>query len=286
MANSAWVVNVAEKSFQSEVIERSHNVPVVVDFWAPWCGPCLSLAPVLERLVEERKGEVILAKVNTDECPELAARFNISSIPVVIAFKGGQPVLDFVGLLPEPHIRDFFDRLMPTPAERLVREAQSLEKTKPAEAEKLYRQALETDRKLEVAMLGLARLLIDQGKSAEARELLETVGAGGELGAQAEGLQGILFLRELAEPFGDEASARRRLEGHPESAQARYELGCIVAAAGRYPEALELLLDAAQRDPQLGRSKVREAMVKIFQIVGVRSGLADEYRNKLTTLLY
>jgi putative thioredoxin len=286
MAKSAWVVNVEESRFPSDVIERSHEVPVVVDFWAPWCGPCQALAPLLERLVDERQGEVLLAKVNTDECQELAARFNISSIPAVIAFKGGQPVLDFIGLLPEADLREFLDRLAPTAAERLVRQALALEKTKPADAEKLYRQALEADRNLEPAMLGLARLLIDQGKTTEAKELIENVGAGGASGAEAERLNGLLFLRELAKPFGDEANARRRLEAQPENAQARYELGCIVAAAGHYPEALGLLLDAAQRDPPLGRSNIREAMVKVFQIVGVRSALADEYRDKLTTLLY
>jgi len=286
MTKSAWEVTVEESSFQRDVIDRSHEVPVVVDFWAPWCGPCLALAPVLEKLIAERNGDVILAKLNTDECQELAASFNISSIPAVIAFKGGQPVLDFVGLLPEPHLREFLDRLVPTAAERLVRQARALELAKPDEAEKHYRQALELDRALEAAMIGLARVLIERGKNAEARELLENVAVAGDLAAEAERLNGLIFLRELAQPFGDEASARRQLDAQPENAQARFELGCIVAAAGRYPEALELLLAAGQRDPQLARDKVRQAMVKIFQIVGVRSALADEYRDKLTTLLY
>jgi putative thioredoxin len=286
MAKSAWIVNVEDTSFQREVIDRSHQTPVVVDFWATWCGPCRALTPVLEKLIEERQGEVVLAKVNVDEAQESAARFQISSIPAVIAFKDGQPVLDFIGLLPEPHVREFLDRLVPTAAERLVGQAQAVEKTNPTEAEKLYRQALAADRNLETAMLGLARLLIDQGKNADAREVLENVGVGGALGAEAERLNGLLTLRELAQPFGTEADARRRFDAQPGNPGASYELGCVLAAAGRYPEALELLLGAGRRDADLARSKVREAMVTIFQIIGVRNPLADEYRDKLTTLLY
>jgi putative thioredoxin len=286
MAQSAWIVNVEDSSFEREVIERSREVPVVVDFWAPWCGPCRALAPVLEKLVGERQGEVILAKVNVDEAQETAARFNISSIPAVIAFKSGEPFLDFIGLLPEPHVREFLDRLVPTPAERLARQALALETSKPDDAEKLYRQALDSDRNLESATIGLARVLIERGKDAEAKELLENVAVAEPLAAEAERLAGIVFLRELAKPFGTESEARRRFEAKPEDAQAAYELGCVLAAAGRYSEALELLLAAAQRDANLGRSAVREAMVKIFQIIGVRSALADEYRDKLTALLY
>jgi putative thioredoxin len=283
---SSWVVNVAEGEFEQAVLQRSHEVPVVVDFWAPWCGPCQMLAPVLESLVEERGGAVVLAKVNTDEAPELAQRYGISSIPAVIAFRGGRPVLDFIGVLPEPQLRDFLDQVGPSEAERTMQQATALEATRPEEAEKLYRRTLELERNNEAALLGLARLLVARGQDDEAAELLEQVGAGGENGAEAERLNGTIFLRQHARPLGDEAAARHRLEKDPTNAQARYELGCLVAAAGRYPEALELLLAAAERDPKLAASAIREVMVKIFQVIGVRSPLADEYRNKLSGLLY
>jgi putative thioredoxin len=229
---------------------------------------------------------VLLAKVNIDNAPELAMRYGISSIPAVIAFRAGRPVLDFIGLLPEAQLRAFLDQVSPSEGERTAHHAAELEKTRPEEAEKLYRRTLELERDNDAAALGLARLLLARGQEDEAAELLERVGSEGEQGAEAERLSGMLFLQKHARPLGDEAAARRRLEQNPKSAQAKYELGCIVAAAGRYSKALELLLAAAEGDPKLAASHVREVMVKVFQVIGVRSPLADEYRNKLAALLY
>jgi putative thioredoxin len=282
---SSWVVEVDERTFDQEVIQRSRESPVVVDFWAPWCGPCRMLAPALEKVVAERKGEVVLAKINIDENPHLASQFGIQSIPTVIAFRDGQPVLDFLGLLPEAQLREFLDRIVPSEADRLAHQAAALEKTNPVEAEKLYRRALAGDRNQEAAQVGLARLLISQAKDAEARELLQNLGPGSALGEEVQRLQALLELRDLAY-LADDATARERLEIDPNNAQARYELGCVLASQGRYEEALQMLLSAAERDRKLAATKVREAMVKVFQAVGVRSPLADEYRDKLSSLLY
>ncbi len=285
-AETTWVIDVTEADFTREVLERSHRQPVVVDFWAPWCGPCRALGPVLERLVQERGGDVILAKVNVDEAPVLAQQFQISSIPLVIAFRDGRAVLDFEGVLPEPQLRLFLDRVGPSEVERLVKQAAALESVKPAEAEPLYRRVLAQDRHHEAARLGLARLLLAQGKEAEVTELLSEVGSEGAEGAEAERLAGLVFLHQTAKPFGDEATLRKQLEANPKDAQVRYELGVVVAAAGRYEEALTLLLSAAELNSGLGADKGRLAMVKIFHVIGVRSTLADDYRNRLATLLY
>jgi putative thioredoxin len=195
-------------------------------------------------------------------------------------------VLEFVGLLPEPQLRDFLDRLAPSESDHLVRRAADLEKGDPKEAEALYRRALDADRNHDAARVGLARVLIDRGGEDEAVELLEYIGAAGEHGTEAERLNGVLALRRLARDCGDEASLRQRLQKEPENAQVRYELGCVAAAAGRYPEALDLLLSAAECDRKLAAAKVREAMVQVFHVLGVRSPLADEYRDKLTKVLY
>src|SRR5207245_7369516 len=140
----------------------------------------------------------------------LAGQYGIQSIPTVIAFRGGQPVLDFMGLLPETQLREFLERILPSEADRLAQQAAGLEKTAPEEAEGMYRQALQQDRNHEAAQIGLARVLIEQGKEPEARELLENVAPGGALREEVERLQALLELRHLAQ-LGDESTCRARL---------------------------------------------------------------------------
>jgi putative thioredoxin len=244
------------------------------------------LGPVLEQLAREKDGAFVLARVNTDDNQRLAMYFGIEGIPAVKAFRDGQVVAEFVGVYPEPALRDFLDRLQPSEADRLIREAAEREADQPTEAEALYRRGLEQDRNHEGAVIGLARLLLARGQDAEAGELLGRVGRGGEHGAEAERLETILALRQRAAELGSEAEVRRRVEAEPDNAEQRYRLGCILAAAGRYPEALEMLLSAAERDRKLAAEPVRETMVQVFQVIGVRSELADEYRDKLRRLLY
>ncbi len=283
---SPWVLDVAEADFEREVIQRSKELPVVVDFWASWCQPCLLLGPMLEKVVAARGGAVVLAKVDVDRAPGLAERYAVQSIPAVKAFRDGRLIAEFVGVYPEEQLGQFLDSLAPTEAEQAVRAAAEKETADPAAAEAQYRRALEQDPNLGDAVVGLARLLLAQGKDEQAADLLGSVGLTGEQAAEAERLNAVVALRQLARGFASEEALRQRVQADPDNARLRYELGCVLAAAGRSPEALEAFLAAAERDRKLGSTAVREAMVKVFYAVGVRSPLADEYRDKLTRLLY
>jgi putative thioredoxin len=281
---SPWIVHVTEADFQQVVVDGSYEHPVVVDFWAPWCDPCRDLARELEPLIEERRGAVVLAKVNVDDCPNLAAYFRIEGIPAVKAFRDGALVLQFEGVLPRQHLQAFLDRIAPGATDEA--KAREEEKRDPADAEKHYRAALEKDGNDMQARVGLARALLAQNKTKEIAEILEPIGSSGDVGVEADRIKAELGLRELARDLGTETEARRRLAVSPTSSTARYELGCVLAAAGKYEEALELLLSAAEEDYKLAPTKIRDAMVKIFYALGSSHPLADEYRSRLTRLLY
>jgi putative thioredoxin len=283
MSSSPWVVDVGEAEF-SQVLDASYERPVIVDFWAPWCQPCRALGPILERLVQQRQGEVILAKVNIDEAQNLAHHFQIESIPAVKAIRNGEVVLQFEGLLPERHLNAFLDKACEDPA-GAAEDLKALEQADPARAEAAYRQALARDGKSDAARLGLARALLAQNQTAEIAELLAEVTPEGDAGAEAQRLTAQLQLRQGA-PADAEAAARRRLAAEPDSAEARLQLGEALAAAGQYEKALEVLMAAAERDHRLASTKVREAMVKVFYALGADHPLSNEYRSRLAGLLY
>src|SRR5262249_6359343 len=156
-AKSDWVFDTTDADFETAVVEQSKQTPVVVDFWAPWCGPCRVLGPILERLVKEAGGKGRLAKVNVDENPQLSAAFNARSIPMVLGIRDGAIAGEFVGALPEPSVREFFARLLPSEAENLAAEAAGLERAgKLADAEATLQRALALDPRCDAALLGLA----------------------------------------------------------------------------------------------------------------------------------
>ncbi|MBI2805689.1 MAG: tetratricopeptide repeat protein [Planctomycetes bacterium] len=285
-SGNEWVFDVTESEFDEKVVKKSNDLPVVVDFWAPWCGPCQELAPILERMVAERAGSVLLAKVNTDAEQNLAGQFGIAGIPFVLAYRKGRPVLQFEGLLPDAQLTEFFERLKPTEAELNIETAMAIEKSNPAQAEQKYRLALKNEPNQELAIVGLARVLIQQQNESEAADLLERIGPHGEFGAEAEKLRAMLWLREKTKELPDEEALQKKVHANPNDAQALFQLGCVRAAGGKTTEALENLYQAGLLDRKLVAKDVKETMVKIFFIVGARSELADTYRDKLTSLLY
>jgi putative thioredoxin len=276
-------IDVGDADFEREVLDRSKTTPVVVDFWAPWCAPCRALGPLLERLVAEQSGAVVLAKVNVDEAPGVAQAFAIRSIPAVKAFRDGILVAEFVGAQPEAAIRQFLGAVLPTEADRLVREGESLAAGGGADAEARFRAALEREPRHGRALLGLARVLAARGEDSDALALLERVLPSASVAPEADRLAA--ELRTRADGTGDEAALRARLAADPGDLDARLALGRAHAAVRRYEEALAELLDVVKRDPKHADEAARKAMLDVFAVLG-DDPLVDRFRGELAKALF
>jgi len=282
--SSQWVIDVTDRDFEAQVIERSHTLPVVVDFWAPWCGPCRVLGPLLERLADDHAGAFMLAKVNTDENPGLAGAFQVQSIPMVIGVRDGALAAHFVGALPESGVRDFLARLLPSEGEQMAAQAaELLAAGQSAEAEALFRRALETDVRADIARIGLASLLSERGEEAEALALLEQV-APGPYRQEADRLASALRVRQSG--AGDEAGLRAQVDADPTNLEARFTLAQTLASGARYEEALEHYLTIVKRDRAWRDDGARKAMLDIFDLLGSGHELTDRYRSELAAVLF
>jgi putative thioredoxin len=276
---------VTDDDFEEEVIARSHEVPVVVDFWAAWCGPCRILGPVLERLTHEANGKFVLAKLDVDRSPRHAQAFGVRGIPTVIAFRNGERVGEFSGAIPEPSVREFLRSVVPSEADALVQQAEAVRITDAAKAEALYRDALSREAENPAAAIGLGEILVERREFEEASKLVGSLIATGPLAERVTRLQSEIKLGALR-PKATEEELRLRIAESSEPARPLLELGKLLASEERFPDALEALLQAAAADRKLAEEEVKDLMVEIFHAIGVRNPLADEYRTKLTRLLY
>jgi len=275
-SQTAVVRDATEASFAADVIEASSTRPVVVDFWAAWCGPCRQLSPLLEAAAQRHAGEVDLVKVDVDQAPNLSRAFRVQGIPAVKAFRDGRVVAEFVGAQPAAVVDRLFASLAPSPADRLAAAAEGA--ASDEDRERGFRAALEEQADHPVAVVGLARLLADRGGVDEARGLLARVPADPE----ARRLAAELEVRAQAVDAGELAALRARAASG--DARARLELGQALAAAGEYDEALALLVEGA-RDPEL-RPEARERTVEVFRLLGDADPRVRTWRPRLAAALY
>lgn len=276
-----WVVNTTAATFNLDVIQRSNEVPVVVDFWAAWCNPCRVLGPTLEKLAEAYAGRFVLVKADTDQLPDVALQFQVQSIPAVFGVVGGEVVDFFAGALPESHVRAWLDRLLQA---ALLLEAQRCEATDPERAERNYRAVLAEQPDDRNALIGLGRLLEQQGRVDEAKAILQQLESRGFLEPEAEKLRAALDLRDKGNV--DVAALRQAADADPGNLQLQLQLAQALAGSGIYQEALEICLTLVERDrPGVGE-QARQAMIDVFRVLPEGSSLVNEYRRRLAMLLY
>ncbi len=280
-----WTIDVNEENFEAEVLERSTQVPVLVDFWAEWCGPCKVLGPVLEKLAGEYAGEFIIAKVNVDENQGLAGAFGIQGIPAVKLFKDGELASEFTGALPEPMLREFLSKFLPTAADKQVQEAQALENDgKTDEAKALYQEILAADPNHVKALLGLGRLALNEGDAAAAMEYLDKIPIVADERKEADRLIARLSLQSGAAE--NEAALREKVKAEPNNIAARFELAQALAATEKYDEALKEFLTVVKTDRAFQDDGARKAMIQIFEVLGSEDPLTDKYRSELAAALF
>jgi putative thioredoxin len=279
------VIEVDERTFQSAVLERSRATPVVVDFWAPWCGPCRVLGPTLERLAAEAQGAFVLAKINVDENPRLAQMFRVQGIPAVKAFRDGRVVDEFTGALPETQVRAWLKRLAPAsaPSDDLVAAAAALEASAPAEAAARYRVALGGDPENDTALLGLGRVLVTQGEP-EGVATLRQIQAGTPLYPRAQAW--LTLARFFDEHSANGAAApAQQVEQNIKDLEARYRLAASLARSRDYPGAIDQLLSIVERDRTFRDDGARKTLLALFEALG-DDPIVGQGRRRLANLLF
>ena len=283
---NAYTFETGTEAFERDVLQASTSVPVLVDFWAPWCAPCRALKPILEKLAGEYQGRFLLAKVNSDEHPQLSAQFGVRGIPNVKAFVDGELVDEFTGALPEAGVRAFIDQLIPTPGEKLRRTARALVTQGDFdEAERHLRSALELEPGNHAVRLDLVELLLAKNSQAEADALFAPIPER-ERDERAERLYSVLALWKRSQQLPPIEGLEAALAANPDDLPARLALGERLVADRRYEPALAALLEVVRRDRGALRTSARKLMVEVFNLAEGQAELVSEYRKLLAGALY
>jgi putative thioredoxin len=290
------IKNSSQAGFMADVVDGSRDVPVIVDFWAPWCGPCKQLGPLLEKAVREAKGAVRMVKINVDEAQELAAQMRIQSIPAVYAFFQGRPVDGFVGALPESQIKAFVQRLMQlgggeagaSPVEEALEAAkQALAENDLGTASAIYGQVLAHEPGNLPATAGLARAHLMAGDAARARQLIDAVPKDKAGAAEIASVRSAIELAEQAgKAAGELEPLQQRLAQDPGDHQARFDLAMAQYAAGNREQAVDELLEIVRRNREWNEQAARKQLLKLFEAMGATDELTVSARRRLSSILF
>jgi putative thioredoxin len=288
---SDLVKDTTTKTFREDVLTESIKQPVLVDFWAPWCGPCKQLQPIIEKVVKAAGGKVKLVKMNIDENPEIAGQLGIQSIPAVIAFQRGQPVDGFMGALPESQVKGFIERLVgplgPGAVEELIAQAQDAQaQGDAAGAAALYAGVLEQEPDNLAALAGLARLELDAGNVEGARGVLAQVPEAKRVDPAIASIIAAIELAEKSAALGDTAELEARVNENPNDHQARFDLAMALAAKDRRDDAVDALIDIIKRDRTWDDDGARRQLLQFFDAWGPMDESSVAGRRKLSAVLF
>jgi putative thioredoxin len=287
MSETSYHFDVTAENFEQYVLENSRHVPVLVDFWAPWCGPCQSLMPLLSRLADEYGGQFLLAKVNIDEQPELATQFGVRSVPTVKLVRHAQVADEFMGAIPEAQIRQFLDPHIERESDKQLPDIQAAFDAGEHEQALARLLQLREDEPQNLRLtLVQAEMLIALKRLDEAVQLLEALPAGDAHEPQVQALLSRLQLMQAVADAPSTESLQQRLEADPNDSEARYQLAMQQSAAADYESALASLLELLKRDRAYQDDGARKAMLLIFEQLGGESELVSRYRRMMTMAMY